>query len=145
MTSGPRLRRAALVGMSALLLTGCAVATQEAAPAPTTPSPSAPPTVPPSAPSPAPAPPLESLVLSPNGLGSLTIGSPIDPRVAVYDPQACFLPEHADAYPPESPAWGAWVPLSPEVATPRGSRPPFEPVAEANGPLTSVDIWTDEI
>src|SRR3954453_9278841 len=47
--------------------------------------------------------------------------------------------------PPGAPAWGAWGPLYPEVATPRGSRPPFEPVAEANGPLTSVDIWTDEI
>jgi hypothetical protein len=53
---------------------------------------------------------LADLVVSPDGLGPLVIGQPIDPAVATFDPQGCRTEENQDVLPEGDPGWAAYLP-----------------------------------
>ena len=152
----PYVRRTALLLSAAvlpvlLLATGCAAdrpsGTPSSAVAGPTPSPPAQPSATPSS-TPAAAPPLAELVLSPDGLGPLVLGRPIDPRLATFDAHACRTDENKDMASADDPIWEAWLPNYPQGPEPfwRGyPRYPFEPHHNPDGTLQWLSIRTDKI
>lgn len=104
-------------------------------------------------PTPAGPPALADLVLSPDGLGTLRVGDPIDPLLATYDEQGCLTPEReARGWDPNDPALAAWIPNYAMITIENGGHAyeyyPFEPHHNDDGTLKwltvrSPDIRTD--
>ncbi len=91
-------------------------------------------------------PPLSDLELSPNGLGTLVIGEPIDPALATFDPQGCRTPENQDLFADDDPLLEAWVPNYPKVPIRDGYEAyPFEPHHDDDGTLVWLRIVSPEI
>ena len=112
-------------------------------------TPSATPTSTPT-PTPTGPPALGDLVLSPDGLGTLRVGEPIDPLLATYDAQGCLTPEReARGWDPDDPALAAWVPNYDMVLIERGGYPyeyyPFEPHHNGDGTLKWLTVRSPEI
>ena len=121
-------KRATILLGAILITTGLLSACAAPAPTPTptvsrtpTATPSATPTPGPTVTSPPPisaptaqgAPALADLFLTPDGMASLTIGEPVDPTMATWDPHACMTPENEkllDTYASDDPIWAAYVP-----------------------------------
>lgn len=127
-----------------LLLAGCAgpetTPPSSAAPSSATSSPAV---------SPTPAggpPPLDELELSPEGLGTLVLGQPVDPELATFDPHGCRTPENEDLFPEDDPVWEAWLPNYPKITTPAGFKAyPFEPHHEQDGTLLWIKVQSPDI
>lgn len=108
----------------------------------------------PATPSPAPEgpPPLSELVLSPDGLGTLSIGQPFDQTLARFDPQGCLTPEnesYLELYPADDPIWEAWLPNYPQFEMTWGEETyaewPFEPHHDEAGNVAWLRIRSPEI
>jgi hypothetical protein len=114
------------------VLAGCATSPDPRATSPN------PPAVPATAsPAAAAKPALDDLVATPDGLGTLAIGSapPVtgDADLAVFD-ASCTA----------SGAGGGWATTYPDVETPRGALPPFQIFADETG-VARIDIWAPQI
>jgi hypothetical protein len=136
------IRTAVLSTIAVIALSGCASTANTAGPArsaPASPSPT-------SAPS---RPALSDLVLSPDGLGPLVLGSPVaeQPRgaaVVTWNPWACT----GDAAKSGKPYDGAWVPnyTDPDAATDFGDGVPFSFIVKNKTDAVEwMSIWSPEI
>jgi hypothetical protein len=132
--TGPAM--AALM-MSALVLAGCSPTGSTSGPSPTpTPVPSAsasPDPSPTPSPSPSGPPALAELVASPEGVGSLVLGEPLDPSLATWDRTAC-LAEDMDQPVADDQTYGAFVPNYPMAIQTAGDRYPRFPFEPHHGP-----------
>jgi hypothetical protein len=143
------------IGLLILPLVLALAACTATAPAPegteTVAAPSATPTPTPTAtPTPAGPPALGALVLSPDGLGTLRIGEPIDPLLATYDAQGCLTPDReAQGWDPNDPALAAWIPNYAMIPIERGGHTyeyyPFEPHHNDDGTLEWLTVRSPEI
>ena len=125
------IRFVAAVSVVAVLV-GCSASPEPLATSPS--APASPATVSPTA---AAKPALDELVVTPDGLGSLAIGSEPpetgDADLAVFDP-SCTA----------SGADGGWAATYPDVETPRGAFPPFQIFADETG-IVRIDISAPQI
>lgn len=140
---------AASVLFSAALLAGCAAPATPPTPSPSssrTPSVAASPASPTPTPAEPTTPALSELRLSPDGLGTLQVGKPIDPLLATYDPFGCRTPENEGAFPDDDPFWSVYVPNYPTRADARGfERYPFEPHDADDGTLRWLQVQSPDI
>lgn len=140
---------AASVLFSAALLAGCAAPATPPTPSPSssrTPSVAASPASPTPTPAEPTTPALSELRLSPDGLGTLQVGKPIDPLLATYDPFGCRTPENEGYFPDDDPFWSVYVPNYPQEADARGyERYPFEPHHADDGTLRWLRVQSPEI
>jgi hypothetical protein len=86
-------------------------------------------------------------VISPDGLGDLLIGDPIQTALATYDPQGCLTQERIDrGVSPDDPRLATWVPNYPTFEGGRGTTRPFVLYpSQGNDPLTHVFVYSPEI
>lgn len=163
------IKKASILLGAILVGTGLLSACSAPAPAPTpTPTVSRAPTAKPTAtPTPSPtvstpppisgpsvhgAPALADLILTPDGMATLTIGQPIDPAMATWDPKACMTPENEmllDTYASDDPVWAAYVPTYPAFTFERDgyeyTRYPFNLSEDDNDHLRWLRVQTPDI
>jgi hypothetical protein len=94
-------------------------------------------------------PPISELVLTPDGLGTLSIGALIDPLMATFDPEGCRTPNNEGFYPDGDPHWAAYLPNYAPVSSHRDgltyTQYPFEPHHNEDGTLRWLRIRSSEI
>ena len=135
------IRLGVTVVFVAVALAACVPSTGQPTSAPTasdtqTPSPTPTPTPTPTAP-----PPIEELVLTTEGLGTLTIGEQpaagLPASMVIFDPDACYY--EGSEYPVGSPEMARWRANYP------GETPPFGVGIGEDGVLTRIDLFTSDI
>jgi len=137
-----RVGVALLAAASIIVLAGCTAPTSDAGssstPAPTTSTSSSG------------KPTLSQLVASPDGLGYLSVGSPVPVKpaateIVTYKATKCV--SSAEGITSTSPGAGAWVPTYPTSLIWSGSGLPFDVGATraSTDPIGVIEIWTPEI
>ena len=129
----------ALAAAAVVALAGCTAptGTDGSSPTPTAASPTGKPT-------------LSQLVASPDGLGYLSVGSPVPNRpsgTAIVRYNATKCTSKAEGVTATSPGAGAWVPTYPTSLIWSGSGLPFDVGATraSTDPIGVIEIWTPEI